>query len=204
MKITWPMLVDIAPSGDRFWFANFFAPMPVYALVKLENDQCRITEEKYALDSFSLFTRGTVKTVIRAMVLELAKRLKDNKKLMEIRDNLEGNKEIKLLTQVRCDVRMVVIVDGEYNSGIAQQLLVLSFESKDHGRLIKDYKNWEDKDMIKKIEDELEKCNVLVVDGLSEILHRGESLSDLVEKSENLSVQTKLLFKTAKKKNSCC
>ncbi|KAI4292994.1 synaptobrevin-like protein YKT6 [Pancytospora philotis] len=178
--------------------------MPVYALVKLEAAQCTIVEEKYALESFSLFSRGTIKTVIRAMVLEVAKRLQHSRKLMEIRDNLEGRKEIKLVTQIKDGARVFVIVDGDYNSAIAQQLLQLAFDSRDYAQLIKDYKNWEDRDMIKKIEDELERCNIIVVDGLSEILHRGESLSDLVEKSENLSMQTKMLFKTAKKKNSCC
>ena len=57
---------------------------------------------------------------------------------------------------------------------------------------------------MKKIEKELEKCNVVVAEGLSHILERGEIFSEPVVKSENLSVQTKILFKTAKKKNSCC
>ncbi|KAI5168613.1 synaptobrevin-like protein YKT6 [Pancytospora epiphaga] len=178
--------------------------MPAYAIIKLDTNDFRITKEKYNLESFSIFARGTIKNVIRVLVREVAERTNRDKKIMEIREKLDDKAEIKVITQKREGTRLVVMVDGKYDSEIARQLLQVAFENEDYDKLIKDYKNWEDKDILKKIEDELNQCNVIVVNGLSQILERGENLSDLVEKSENLSSQTKMLFKTAKKKNSCC
>jgi len=36
------------------------------------------------------------------------------------------------------------------------------------------------------------------------VLERGEKLDDLVAKSEGLSAQSKMFYKTARKTNSCC
>ena len=39
---------------------------------------------------------------------------------------------------------------------------------------------------------------------LTEILHRGEKIEDLVAKSDDLSAQSKMFYTQAKKQNSCC
>lgn len=39
---------------------------------------------------------------------------------------------------------------------------------------------------------------------MASLLERGEKLEDLVEKSDQLSAQSKIFFKTAKKTNACC
>lgn len=177
--------------------------MPVYSIIKIDTIDSRIVQEQFNLESYSIFSRGTIKKIIRVMVKEVAERTKETK-MMEIREKINDTDEIKILTQKREQMRVIIITDRQYNSLIGQKLLGEAFKVNDYERLIKEYKNWEEQDVIKKIEDELEKCNMIVVEGLSQILERGESLSDLVDKSENLSSQTKLLFKTAKKRNRCC
>jgi synaptobrevin family protein YKT6 len=37
-----------------------------------------------------------------------------------------------------------------------------------------------------------------------QVLQRGEKLDDLVAKSSDLSAQSKMFYKSAKKQNSCC
>jgi synaptobrevin family protein YKT6 len=39
---------------------------------------------------------------------------------------------------------------------------------------------------------------------LAQVLQRGEKLDDLVAKSSDLSAQSKMFYKSAKKQNSCC
>ena len=39
---------------------------------------------------------------------------------------------------------------------------------------------------------------------MQSLLDRGEKLDDLISKSEDLSMQSKSFYKTAKKTNSCC
>jgi synaptobrevin homolog YKT6 len=39
---------------------------------------------------------------------------------------------------------------------------------------------------------------------MQSLLERGEKLDDLVEKSDNLSMQSKMFYKQAAKTNACC
>ena len=39
---------------------------------------------------------------------------------------------------------------------------------------------------------------------MASLLERGEKLDDLVAKSDELSAQSKMFYKTAKKTNACC
>jgi len=190
--------------------------MPVYSIMRLDTADSRILQEQHNLEDFSIFSRSSIKTVIRGMARDFSTQSGADARLLEIREKLNEATEIKIITQCRvhggvgkrqepagCE-RIVIITDGKYSSAVAQQLLLSCFTNSNYEALIKEYRHWEEKDICKKIEEELARCNVVVVEGLSQILERGESLSDLVSKSEHLNMQTKLLFKAAKKKNSCC
>lgn len=178
--------------------------MPVFAIIKHNADNFETVQEKFNLESFGFFTRTTIKETIKSITRDVSKKLPRDCKIREIREQISEDKKFKIITQTKGDFRIFIITDGDYNSSVAYKLMGACFEKGNFEELIKEYKNWETKDQIRKIEDELEKCNVIVSEGLSQILKRGESLSDLVEKSETLSLSTKQLFKTAKKKNSCC
>ncbi|KAI5148391.1 synaptobrevin-like protein YKT6 [Enteropsectra breve] len=183
--------------------------MPVYAIIKIDTIESRNIQEKFNLDKYSIFSRGSIKNIIRVMVHELSERANSggmgtSMGMMEIHEKLNAIDEIKILTQKKGCIRVVVITDGEYDSSIAHKLLIEAFTDADYDRLIQDYRVWQDKDTMRQIEEELAKCKVTVVEGLSQILERGETLSDLVDKSKSLNMQTKILFKTAKKKNRCC
>jgi len=178
--------------------------MTVYAIIRQDIHTEKIIKEKFNLERFSIFTAGTVKNFIRSICKDISKRLPKDAELREIREKMNQDTNIKIIIQVKAENRIFVITDGDYNSSVAYKLMGKCFESNNYDGLINEYKNWETKDQLKKIEGELEKCNAIVLEGLSNILERGESLSDLVAKSENLSLQTKILFKAAKKKNSCC
>ena len=195
-------------ASSLFLFSFFIflilRSMPVYAIIKLLSEDSRIIQEKYNLESFSIFTRGHVKNVIRVACRELSEKMGNGTGLLEIREKLTENDEMKILTEKKGDSRVIIITDGEYNSVIGHKVVIKAFNTNDYDQLIKEYKEWEDKDTIRQIEGELKKCETSVVEGLSSVLERGESLSDLVERSEELSSQTKFLFKTAKKRNRCC
>jgi len=178
--------------------------MPVYAILKQAVDTKTLVNEQFNLEKFGIFKRGTIKDFIKGIVREISSNLPRDSQMREVRENQSGKEQFKIIFQMRDKARVFVITDIEYDSKVAYRLLDKCFEEQNYEGLIKEYKEWEDKDQFKKIEDELEKCNVIVMEGLSEILQRGETLNDLVEKSEHLSMQTKILFKTAKKRNSCC
>lgn len=180
--------------------------MPVYAILKQDINSQSFTQEQFNLEKYNIFKRGTIKEFIKGMVKEISKRLPKDSKLVDLKEDAKEkvNESFRIVLQLRGSTRVFIITDINYGSKVAYKLLDKCFERKDYDVLIKEYKDWENKDLLKQAEDELEKCNVIVMESLSQILQRGETLSDLVEKSENLSMQTKILFKAAKKKNSCC
>lgn len=59
-------------------------------------------------------------------------------------------------------------------------------------------------DPILKVQRELDDTKVILHKTMDSLLQRGEKLDDLVAKSDQLSTQSKVFYKTAKKTNSCC
>lgn len=59
-------------------------------------------------------------------------------------------------------------------------------------------------DGMARIQADLDETKIILYNTISSILERGEKLDDLVAKSEDLSAQSKIFYKTAKKTNQCC
>jgi len=55
-----------------------------------------------------------------------------------------------------------------------------------------------------KVQQELDETKVILHKTMDSLLQRGEKLDDLVTKSDMLSAQSKMFYKTSKKTNSCC
>lgn len=59
-------------------------------------------------------------------------------------------------------------------------------------------------DQIMKIQKNLDETRDILHNTIDNVLARGEKLEDLVERSGELSAQSKLFYKEAKRANSCC
>jgi len=59
-------------------------------------------------------------------------------------------------------------------------------------------------DAIMKVQAELDETKIILHKTIESVLQRGEKLDNLVDRSNALSVQSKMFYKTAKKQNSCC
>jgi synaptobrevin family protein YKT6 len=66
------------------------------------------------------------------------------------------------------------------------------------------YQNPQEADAITKLQSELDETKIILHNTISAILQRGEKLDDLVAKSDDLSAQSKVFYKTARKTNQCC
>ncbi|OQS55014.1 ykt6 [Ecytonucleospora hepatopenaei] len=179
--------------------------MPIYALFAVRNDNNKIAKEAFCLEKYGFFARITIKNVLKALALEFCTNLKSGfESYHEIIEKID-KEEIVIATLKDKKKRIIVITDSEYNSAVRFKAVHEAMDiTKDYDELVQEYKDWHKKDLSAQIEKELEKANNNVIKGLSSVLERGQKLSDLVEKSEHLSIQTKKLFKTAKKQNSCC
>ncbi|KZT51545.1 snare protein YKT6 [Calocera cornea HHB12733] len=70
--------------------------------------------------------------------------------------------------------------------------------------LVDRYQDPRQADAIMKVQAELDETKVILHKTIDSVLQRGEKLDNLVERSNNLSAQSKMFYKTAKKQNACC
>ncbi|KAG9052090.1 palmitoyltransferase [Serendipita sp. 407] len=55
-----------------------------------------------------------------------------------------------------------------------------------------------------RVQAELDETKIVLHKTIEGVLQRGENLDNLVERSNALSAQSKMFYKTAKQQNSCC
>mmetsp|Transcript_8509 Transcript_8509/g.20490 ORF Transcript_8509/g.20490 Transcript_8509/m.20490 type:complete len:161 (-) Transcript_8509:2060-2542(-) len=66
------------------------------------------------------------------------------------------------------------------------------------------YQNPAEADKITKIQNDLDETTQILHKTIDSVLERGVKLDNLVERSNDLSAQSKMFYKQAKKTNSCC
>lgn len=66
------------------------------------------------------------------------------------------------------------------------------------------YQDPKEADALTKMQNDLDETKIILKNTIEAVLERGEKLDDMIIKSENLSIQSKAFYKTAKKTNSCC
>jgi synaptobrevin family protein YKT6 len=130
---------------------------------------------------------------------------------------------------VHCYVRSdglggTVTTDGEYPSRVAFALLgqmlddfvklagdswktctvpeSIPFPGLDE--YLKKYQDPSAADKITKIQNDLDETTQILHKTIDSVLERGVKLDNLVERSNDLSAQSKMFYKQAKKTNSCC
>lgn len=69
---------------------------------------------------------------------------------------------------------------------------------------LKKYQNPREVDKIMRITSDLEETKEVLHQTIDAVLERGTKLEELVEKSDDLSAQSKMFYKQAKKTNKCC
>mmetsp|Transcript_5686 Transcript_5686/g.6370 ORF Transcript_5686/g.6370 Transcript_5686/m.6370 type:complete len:100 (+) Transcript_5686:2-301(+) len=66
------------------------------------------------------------------------------------------------------------------------------------------FQNPAEADKLTKIEKDLEEVKGVVMQSMDDLLKRGESLDQLMQKSKDLSNTSVQFYRTAKKNNACC
>ncbi|XP_013097923.1 synaptobrevin homolog YKT6 [Stomoxys calcitrans] len=179
----------------------------------------RLLKSTYDLQSFSFFQRGTVqefmtfasKTLVERTQPAMRQSVKQDVYMCHVyvrTDNLAG----------------VLIADHEYPQRVAHTLITKfldEFSAKipvdqwktgtessiDFNVLptyLAKYQDPKEADALTKMQNDLDETKIILKNTIEAVLERGEKLDDMVIKSENLSIQSKAFYKTAKKTNSCC
>ena len=77
------------------------------------------------------------------------------------------------------------------------------FEFKELKKIVKDFERPENQDSITRLLQTTEETKEIISEALNKIIIRGETLEDLVFKSEELSSRAKIFYKETQKKKCC-
>ena len=178
-----------------------------------------IMSQAFNVGDFNFFQRGSVKQFLTAFTRIFVKRTATGKRLA-----CEHEGHVVHTWTFSSGVSGCAVCDQEYPSRVAFTLikrLVDEFlrvypsgawaELGEKGAsfepintYIVEYQDPQKVDKITKIQKELDSTMDVMHETIDKVLERGVKLDDLVERSADLSSQSKMFYKTAKSHNRCC
>lgn len=188
-------------------------------MYKPENGQARVLKSETDLSSFGYFQRGSV-----AEFMQFTSKILTERAVAGTRSSVKEQEYLAHVYVRNDNLSGVLISDQEYPNRVAQTLLnkVLDDFSKttpsstwekipegtanfnDLKALLTKYQNPKEADALTKLQMDLDETKIILHGTIESVLQRGEKLDDLVSKSEDLGLQSKAFYKTAKKTNACC
>lgn len=170
------------------------------------------------LSAFGFFQRGSVREMITFFNKTICKRTTPGQ-----RQSVQ-NEEYYVHVFMRSDgLCATATCDSEYPPRVAFSLLGKITEDFDAAiptwktevrneaivwpaleTMLAKYQDPASADQIMKIQKNLDETRDVLHQTIDSVLQRGEKLEDLVERSGELSAQSKLFYKQAKRANSCC
>jgi len=174
----------------------------------------------YELSSFSYFQRGSVKEVANFVAREVLSRTAPG-----ARNSVEHLEHYCHAYVSPSKLGGAVISDKEYPARVAYNLISKALEefAKAYPQanaetltadtimplaalepLLVSYQKPTEVDSVAKIQKDLDETKVILVKSIDQLLARGEKLDTLLDKSSDLSFQSRAFMKNSEKLNSCC
>ncbi|KDO35709.1 hypothetical protein SPRG_00499 [Saprolegnia parasitica CBS 223.65] len=178
-----------------------------------------ILANAFDLNSFTYFKRSGVREMITFFSRTFVERTQKGQ-----RQSIQ-HEEYNCHVYVRQDgLAGIVVCDQDYPPRVAFALMnkmLEEFNKETNGswaqnpgngsldwapltKALEDYQDPTKADKISAIQKELDETTAVLSKTIDSVLERGEKLDDLVSKSADLSSQSKVFYKQAKKTNSCC
>lgn len=185
------------------------------------DDNPYIFSREYNIDNFGFFYKNSVKESFKFLCRESVGLLSRGTRHTVVH---EDQFTVHILVSDRNQLAVYAFCDSSYPRRIAFKCLtelLATFESKvgeDWVKYTKDeniecgihtylknYKDPKQSDALVSAQSKADDVKVVLHENIRKLLERGENLEKLVDKSKDLSAQSKLFFKQAKKANkSCC
>lgn len=200
--------------------------MRLYALSilrrRVDESESTLLTAAYELSDFNYFQRSSVREFAVFFAKLIAKRVTLGERLSVDHENYVCYAYSRVNGLVA-----VALCDAEYPQRVAFSLLgqVLdefrrnfpepmwlqgaaeAVQSREFPYLterLQKYQNPAEADPIMRIERDLDETKATLHQTIDSILERGVKLDQLVDKSNDLSLQSKMFYRTARKQNSCC
>ncbi|KIM54711.1 hypothetical protein SCLCIDRAFT_1221726 [Scleroderma citrinum Foug A] len=171
------------------------------------------------LSSFSFYQRGSVsefltffsKTVIERTSQGQRQSVQENNYTAHVY-NRSGAEQLAaiIITDHEYPVRpafsLLTKILDEFSAKVPQSSYSnpASISFPDIQTYLTKYQDPRQADAIMRVQQELDETKIVLHKTIESVLQRGEKLDNLVERSNALSTQSKMFYKTAKKQNSCC
>ncbi|KAM7350437.1 YKT6 v-SNARE homolog [Cochliomyia hominivorax] len=183
------------------------------------SSEARLLKSAYDLQSFSFFQRGTVqefmtfasKTIVERTQPAMRQSVKQEAYMCHVyvrTDNLAGVLIADHEYPQRVGHTLITKILDEFSAKIPSDLWETANENSiDFSVLpsyLAKYQDPKEADALTKMQNDLDETKIILKNTIEAVLERGEKIDDMVIKSENLSLQSKAFYKTAKKTNSCC
>jgi len=189
------------------------------AVLHKRDNNVKCLRSAQELSSFGYFQRGSV-----------GEFMKFTSKLLVERSEIATRSSVKEQEYV-CHVYIradrlagVLVSDQEYPHGVGHRLLsrildefaeavpsnrwdsINEFQAPytKLDQYLAKFQNPKEADAMTKIQNDLDETKIILTNTITGLLQRGEKLDTLVAKSEDLSMQSKVFYKTARKTNQCC
>ncbi|KAI1317960.1 palmitoyltransferase [Mortierella claussenii] len=195
--------------------------MKLYAIYIVRNNvkPAKDIIDAKELSSFSFFQRSSVGEFMTFMAQTIAEKTQPGQ-----RQSIEESNYVGHVYARAEGVAGVVVTDKEYPTRVAFGLLnkildefttrfpspsMWSSEQQpvsypELQQYLVTYQDPKQGDTIMKVQRELDETKIILHKTIESVLERGEKMESLVERSDVLSSQSKMFYKTAKKQNSCC
>ena len=194
--------------------------MKIYflAIIRREPLPADILVSEFDNSSFSIFNRNK-QELSRFFALQIAERTQPG-----VRQTIQNDIYYGHVYSHSSGLSCVALCDQEYPQRVAHSLVaktLTDFISKfprnqwdGSGRasiswpqlkeLFGKYQDPKQADALTKLQSQLDDTTKILQQTVESILQRGEKLEDLMERSGELSNQTKTFYKASRKTNSCC
>ncbi|KAH8096847.1 snare protein YKT6 [Cristinia sonorae] len=182
---------------------------------------CTILSSASDLSTFSFYQRGSVAEFMAFFTKTLSERTPQGQR----QSVQENNYVAHVYNRGGAEqLAAVLIADQEYPVRPAFSLLTkllddfvakvpqASYANANPGGItfseieiyLQKYQDPRQADAIMRVQAELDETKIVLHKTIESVLERGEKINDLVDRSNALSMQSKMFYKTAKKQNSCC
>lgn len=169
---------------------------------KKQGEDAVLIKSAADLSSFNFFQRNSVDDFLKFTSKMVVSRLD-----VGLRTSIK-EKNYFCHAFVGSDLTAVVVVsDEEYPPKVAHTITLKILEEFPQCNLeayLAKFQDPKEADSIMRLQAELDETKIILHSTIANLLKRGEKLDDLVAKSEDLSSQSKLFYKTAKKTTRCC
>lgn len=175
----------------------------LFSILIFNNSSGNIVNREYSLSSFGYFTRSHIQGILETISQRLVENI-DSNVYQEFIHHFDSKESCKFSAKSSSDLTAIATTVTDYPSSTLKLLLTDALKGASLKELISEYQDFKKKDILAQIQDELAQTETILTKTVESVLGRGEKIDELINSADNLSFQTKSLYRLSRKQNKRC